>query len=158
MAYQSKSTIQIKGLKTRTTSQEEMTNLGKIAPLWDVFENDILPQLDENCELFCACEYRNENSSNELDIVLGARVEDMEKNPIDTYHFLVTKTIEGGEFLSFAAMGDRSSAVLRAWQQARQYFNEDGCQYVRAYKGDYVHYFGPTMATVYISVFKKSSE
>ncbi|SBS39993.1 hypothetical protein MSP8887_04118 [Marinomonas spartinae] len=155
MAYQIKDTIQIKGLRIKTTAHNEMTNLGKIGPLWDQFIAEILPQLEEDCQLYGVCHYRNNNTHNDLDFVLGAKVEDIDELAIQTDYELTSITIEAGGFLSFAAMGEHRQAVMRAWQQAHQFFNEEGCPYTRAYITDYVHYVDAHMATLYVSAIKK---
>ncbi|MBJ7555047.1 GyrI-like domain-containing protein [Marinomonas spartinae] len=158
MAYHIKDAIQVKGLKIKTTAHNEMTTLGKIGPLWDHFMTEILPQLEEDCQLYGVCHYRNSNTHNDLDFVLGAKVEDMDKQPIQTAHELTSITIEAGGFLSFAAMGEHRPSVMRAWQQAHQFFNEEGCLYARTYKTDYVHYIDTHMATLYVSAIKKTAE
>lgn len=155
MTPQKKASLRIKGLKVRTNSQTEMTNQGRVRPLWESFHEIIGPQLQFGDPYYGVYCHMNADVYENFDVIVGISEEDFVKNDIQVSEEMSEVTLEEGEYLSFSAVGTLPQATLRTWQQIRQYFNEHNCPYRRVYKTDFEHYIAPDVTKIYISVARK---
>jgi len=101
----------IKGLQVRTKNSDEMnTNTQKIAPLWERFFQEVLPNLAEASTVYGVYLNYESDVMGEYDLLVGTK-------ELEDGGELLSVTIEAGRYLVFSAKGELPQAIIEAWQQ-----------------------------------------
>ncbi len=134
----------IKGLQTRTKNIDEMhSDTQKIAPLWEKFYTEIMPNLKEGTSLYGVYHNYESDAHGMYDILVGS-----EEHGED----LVPVTLQEGRYLKFSVKGEMPGAIIDAWTRVWAYFEDPSIDERRAYETDFEHYISMNEADIYIGV------
>ncbi len=140
----------IYGITTRTTNANEMkSDTAKIGKIWEKFDSEVTVDY-QNGERVYGVYYNYESDLNgEFSVLAG-----YEK----TNSALEAVTLQKGNYIVFEAKAEyndddaRIQAVIGAWGDIWQYFNDVNSKFKRAYKTDYEYYKNQTEIDIYISI------
>ncbi len=134
------------GLKVRTSNMNEMSGKGaKIAGLWQQFYTDIAPNLTPSSKVYGVYTHYESDVTGEFDVFACT---DQQVTSPETEQ----TTLATGNYLRFSAKGAMPQTVIDVWGQVWQYFSNEQCPHIRAYKTDFEFYKSSEEVEVFISV------
>jgi len=137
--------ISIQGVQVRTKNADEMTNEGKIAPLWKRFYTEVLPTLKEGATVYGVYHNYESDENGEFDVLVGADALDMTSE-------MKSLELEEGKYLMFPVKGELPQAIIETWGQIWAYFNDPSIDERRAFKTDFELYKSADEVEIYIGV------
>ncbi len=134
------------GLKVRTCNSNEMSGQGaKIARLWQAFYANVAPKLSPESQVYGVYTHYESDVTGDFDVYACTNT------PVQSAN---TESIDlaTGKYLRFSGQGAMPQTVVDVWGQVWQYFSNEHCPYIRAYKTDYEFYKNSEEVEVFISV------
>ena len=144
--------MQVMGIATRTTNQNEMhPATAKIPALWGrLFQEQVMDKVPgRTLNAFPVGVYSQYDSDHRgpYSVLVGAEVLDLDTVPDG----MVGLAIPAGRYLVFTAQGPMPQVVIDTWIAIWQYFSENP-QYTRAYSTDVELYRGPEEVAIHIAI------
>lgn len=134
----------ILGIKSRTNNRDEMNpKTQKIAPLWEQFYTEIMPNFKEKTSLFGVYYNYESDVDGMFDVLVGSE---------EGFEGMVPVTLDEGKYLKFQVKGEMPQAIIEAWTQVWAYFDDPSIDERRAYGTDFEHYISMNEAEIYIGV------
>ena len=137
--------ISIQGVQVRTKNADEMTNEGKIAPLWKRFYTEVLPTLKEGATVYGVYHNYESDENGEFDVLVGA-------DKLTLKEEMQKVELESGNYLMFPVKGELPQAIIETWGQIWAYFNDPSIDERRAFKTDFELYKSADEVEIYIGV------
>jgi predicted transcriptional regulator YdeE len=134
----------IYGLETRTKNVDEMKNeTQKIAPLWEQYHTEIVPNLEKDVTLYGVYHHYESDDKGAFDVLVGSESEG---------EGLASVRLEEGRYLKFPVKGEMPQAIIDTWSKVWAYFEDPSVDERRVYETDFEHYISVDAADIYIGV------
>jgi len=136
----------LSGFKVRTCNANEMSGEGaQIGHLWQRFYSEIAPELTSTSQVYGVYTHYESDVTGDFDVYACTNT------PINTVE-TDSIVLAAGHYLRFSGQGSMPHAVIDIWGQVWQYFSNEQCPHIRAYKTDYEFYKSSDEVEVFISV------
>lgn len=152
----------IRGIQVRTANTHEMDDkTAKIAPLWQQFYTEIMPQLTETNSLYGVYHHYESDEHGEFNVLAGVELDS--HNEISSTGLqqdkMVDVAIQTGDYLVFSGSGEMPQVVIDVWAKIWAFFDasldtpdHEKPTYERAFTTDFEVYNSATDVDVYIAV------
>ena len=140
--------IEVNGVLVRTSNHIEMSDgKGRIASLWNQFDQQIAPQLKQGSRVFGVYSDYESDLNGHFNVLAGT-----DQKGIEVESGSDSRLIQAGRYLVFPVRGELPLSVVVAWQAVWDYFQQDDCPYQRAYTTDFELYTAKDSAELHIAV------
>lgn len=142
-----------------TNNQIEFSGAGKIQKLWAQFlENN--PVINQ--KVYGVYTDFTKDQNEDYKVTVGFKDSQKEKSTISEKDALFGQYLDipnqvevlAGEYLVFKAEGIMPEAMITAWHDVWEHFNEYR-HYIRTFESDFEEYASPTSASIYIGIKNK---
>ncbi len=140
----------IYGILTRTTNANEMNpETAKIGETWQKFNHKVAVDYQKGERVYGVYFNYESDAKGEFDVLAGC---EKENNSLDKV------SIQKGTYLVFEAKAKtpdnnaRIQAVISAWGEVWEYFDDENSEYKRTYKTDFEYYKNQSDIDICISI------
>lgn len=138
--------FKVYGIRIDTTNESEMESTeSKIPDLWKRFYTDHYGQTLSGSPVYGVYTNYESDVNGRYSVLAGVRATEAHKDYQEV-------KIERGKYLVFRREGEPSEAVVAAWQQVWEYFENPSKEYERAYTSDFEVYEGQDQVAIYIAI------
>lgn len=137
----------VSGISTVTNNENELNEEKALIPaLWDKYAEDNIESKTfnktNNFAMYGLCHEYESDANGDYKYTIGVEVS-KPKNAIK---------IERQRYLVFTKEGELPDVVLDAWIEVLEYFQDENCQYERAFNIDFEKYLNEDQIEIYISI------